>query len=174
MRNRALIGFGLMLGAAMAEAVHAADTPAPRKGPAPSEAIFQSSPFEDRNFDPDRAPVVETVLQPGKPSNFEMFIPYPASSGGLHVRYRMEGRDSGLVKAYVRVGAKDRPVAVHGGQFDVVVPEGETRLLIWLLWDGAPASGDPITLSSTITDEIGTPTHVNRLLKRVRLAQPEK
>jgi hypothetical protein len=170
MKPLVLSSLALVLGATAT--VHAAD--APRKGPAPSEAVFQSSPFDDREFDPDRSPVSEMVLQAGKHSDFEMFIPYPARKGGLHVRYRLEGRDSGLIKAFVRIGAKDRPVQVHGGQFDVIVPEGETKLLIWLLWDGAPASGEPLAMSSTITDEIGTPTHVNRLLKRVRLVRPEK
>jgi len=172
MKSLLLSGVALILGAATA--VHAADATPPGKGPATSDAKFQPSPFEDRKFDPDRAPVPELNLPPGKPTDFEMFIPYPARRGGLHVRYRLEGRDSGLVKAFVRVGAKDRPVPVHGGQLDVVVPEGETRLLIWLLWDGAPASGEPIAMSSMIVDEIGMPTHVNRLLQRVRLAQPSK
>lgn len=128
-----------------------------------------TSPFDNKAFDPDRAPVPEATVEAGKAEPLALFVPYPAREEGLKIRLRLEGKDSGLLKVYLRVDSRDRPVAGHGGQFDIVVPKGETQALLWLLWDGQGATGEPITVSSTIVDRFGTPTHITRIVTRAKL-----
>jgi Ca2+-binding RTX toxin-like protein len=115
-----------------------------------------SNPFNDPDFDPDADPNPSSTIVESAARSYTVFLPYVAGEGGQHIRMKLEGSDD---VDDLKVIAGGVTLTVDGGEFELIIDEGQRALTFALVQSGDIDTDSNITLSATLTDDEGNATH---------------
>lgn len=108
---------------------------------------------------PDTATAPNSTLAENATQTYTGYLPYEAGPGGQRVRFQLAGASNDSFA--VVTGAAATQLDASGG-FEIVIPEGQ-RQASFVLWQNKNISADSsLTLSATLLDAGGSPTHQTR------------
>jgi hypothetical protein len=128
-----------------------------------------ANPFDDQNFDEANAPTPTSVVADGDANSYTIFLPYAAGDGGQRIHLKLEGADADKLS----IIANGETLTVVNGEFDVTITEGERALTFALLDAESVAADASLTLTATLADAEGTPTHQTHTELTLTLEAPE-
>jgi hypothetical protein len=127
------------------------------------------NPFDTPAYDPDAAAIPSSTIEEGHGRTFTVFLPYEAGEGGQHVKVKLDGANANNF----RVIAGDE-IPVVNGEFELDIAEGHREISFNLQERGDVDADSTLTLSATLVDADGIPTHQTHLEANLMLDATEE
>ncbi|MGH8710004.1 MAG: calcium-binding protein [Burkholderiales bacterium] len=115
-----------------------------------------TNPFNTTGFDPDTTGAVQSAIKEGGFKAYTAYLPYAAGEGGQHVKFQLAGGNFDAFSVVENGSIVDLDAT---GNFDLVIPEGQRSVAFGLLNRRDVDQDQTLTLSATLVDANGTPTH---------------
>jgi Ca2+-binding RTX toxin-like protein len=144
---------------AMALVQSAAEVPVIGQGSA-------ANPFDTPGFNPATQPTPTVTFTQDSAQNLTLSLPFVAGTGGQEIALKLQGSEASDFLVFSSTGELT-PDA--NGVVDVTIPQGDRQLTFSLFAGNNVTANSNLTLSATLLDQNGTPTHTQQLEANVHL-----
>ncbi|MCC6965849.1 MAG: putative Ig domain-containing protein [Nitrospira sp.] len=127
---------------------------------------FSANPFNATGFNPEAAPPAAVNMNEGQLKALTINLPFEAGPGGQKLSLTLSGPNaSGFV---LRTNGTD--LLPQGNAFTLTIPEGQRQLVVGLKSTQDIAANTALTVSATLVDAAGQPTHTTQVEATVAVA----
>jgi hypothetical protein len=125
-----------------------------------------ANPFDTGGFNPETVQIPASALKEGSVQVFTIFLPYAAGEDGQRFTLALAG--SAATSLHL-MDAETGEVLPQNGVFDLTIPEGQRDLTVAVWAKEDVDVNDTLSLSATLVDATGLPTHQTHLEATVAL-----
>lgn len=128
---------------------------------------FSANPFNTIGFNPDTASPAAVNMTEGQLKAITINLPFEAGPGGQRLSLTLSGPNAGGF--VLRTNGTD--LLPQGNAFTLVIPEGQRQLVVGLKSTQDITALSALTVSATLVDAAGQPTHSTQMEATVTLAE---
>jgi Ca2+-binding RTX toxin-like protein len=118
-----------------------------------------SNPYESATFNPDAMPLPATAVEAHGAREFTLFIPYAAGASGQKIKLTFDGDTRNVL----RVMGDGNLLTPVNGAITLTIDSGHRQKNFAVIVRGDLIANEAITVSATLLDATGTPTHLTHV-----------
>jgi Ca2+-binding RTX toxin-like protein len=125
-----------------------------------------ANPFNGAGFNPDTIPPAAVNVNEGQVRTISINLPFEAGTGGQRLQLTLAGPNAGTFTVLTGSGT----LTPQNGAVLLTIPDGQRQLVVGLRSTQDVSVNSSLTVSATLLDAAGTPTHTTHLEANVALA----
>ncbi|HSD70455.1 MAG TPA: VCBS domain-containing protein [Woeseiaceae bacterium] len=130
-----------------------------------------TNPFDNLAFDPNGDPLFSSTTEESEGTTFTAFLAFAATEGGQRLRIKVEGAGT---NSFDVINGSDTISLDESGEFTLIVPEGQRAGAFSLLQRRDVDIDSDLTLSATLVNAEGNPTHLTHVEANIHLDAREE